>query len=87
VQRVLMPGTEFESWAVLVDARVSALPMVEPSCSAGSVSRKLSALTSFCGFHARRGVEGLLITMQPTAGHGPTAVVSAASAPCVQTLG
>ena len=137
VQRVLMPGTEFESWTVLGDdhmpvepierflsylasiekspntikayahdlkdwltyldrhgvdwraarledvagfvawlrmapqARdglVAMLPTVEPHCSASSVNRKLSALTSFCGFHARHGVElsGLLITMQPT---------------------
>ena len=137
VQRVLMPGTEFESWTVLGDdhmpvepierflsylasiekspntikayahdlkdwltyldrhgvdwraarledvagfvawlrmppqARnglVAVLPTVEPHCSASSVNRKLSALTSFCGFHARHGVElsGLLITMQPT---------------------
>ena len=136
VQRVLMPGTEFESWTVLGDdhmpvepierflsylasiekspntikayahdlkdwltyldrhgvdwraarledvagfvawlrmapqARdglVAMLPTVEPHCSASSVNRKLSALTSFCGFHARHGVElsGLLITMQP----------------------
>jgi integrase/recombinase XerD len=137
VQRVLMPGTEFESWTVLGDdhmpvepierflsylasiekspntikayahdlkdwltyldrhgvdwraarledvagfvawlrmapqARdglVAMLPTVAPHCSASSVNRKLSAVTSFCGFHARDGVElsGLLITMQPT---------------------
>src|SRR5258705_12064992 len=47
---------------------VAVLPTVEPQCPAGSVNRRLSALTSFCGFHARHGVElsGLLITMQPT---------------------
>ena len=137
VQRVLMPGTEFESWTVLGDdhmpvepierflsylasiekspntikayahdlkdwmtyldrhgvdwraarledvagfvawlrmppqARdglVAVLPTVEPHCSASSVNRKLSAVTSFCGFHARHGVElsALLITLQPT---------------------
>ena len=137
VQRVLMPGTEFESWTVLGDDQmpvepverflsylasiekspntikayahdlkdwltyldrhgvdwraarledvagfvawlrlppqardglVAVLPTVEPHCSASSVNRKLSALTSFCGFHARHGVDlsGLLITMQPT---------------------
>jgi len=108
VQRVVMPGTGFESWTVLGDdlipvepverflsylasiekspntikayahdlkdwltylnrhgldwraARledvaglVSVLPTVEAFCSASSVNRKLSALTSFCGFHAR----------------------------------
>jgi integrase/recombinase XerD len=44
---------------------------------AGSVNRKLSAVTSFCGFHARHGVElsGLLITMQPS-GRGRTAATS-----------
>ena len=136
VQRVLMPGTEFESWTVLGDdhipvepierflsylmsiekspntvkayahdlkdwltymdrhgvdwrsarledvagfvawlrmppqardGRVTVLPTVKPHCSARSVNRKLAALTSFCGFHARHGVElsALLITMQP----------------------
>ncbi|WP_433207097.1 site-specific integrase [Nocardia sp. CA-107356] len=42
---------------------VVVLPTVEPYCSAASVNRKLSALTSFCGFHARHGVElsGLLM--------------------------
>ena len=52
------------------DGLVSVLPTVEPFCSAGSVNRKLSAVTSFCGFHARHGVElsGLLITLQPTLG-------------------
>jgi site-specific recombinase XerD len=147
VQRVLMPGTDFESWTVLgedhmpvesverflsylasiekspntikayahdlkdwmtyldrhgVDwraarledvagfvawlrlppqarsGRVAVLPTVAPHCSAASVNRKLSAVTSFCGFHARHGVElsGLLITMQPVSGRGRAAATS-----------
>ena len=50
------------------DGRVAVLPTVAPCCSASSVNRIMAALTSFCGFHARHGVElsGLLITMQPT---------------------
>lgn len=54
---------------------VSVLPTVEPFCSASSVNRKLSALTSFCGFHTRHGVNlsGLLITMQPATGRGAAA--------------
>ena len=49
------------------DGLVAVLPTVAPHCSESSVNRKLSAVTSFCGFHARHGVElsGLLITMQP----------------------
>ena len=49
------------------DGLVAVLPTVAPHCSKSSVNRKLSAVTSFCGFHARHGVElsGLLITMQP----------------------
>ena len=60
------------------DGLVSVLPTVEPFCSASSVNRKLSALTSFCGFHARRGVNlsGLLITLQPTTGRGRAAATS-----------
>jgi integrase/recombinase XerD len=60
------------------DGLVAVLPAVEPHCSAGSVNRKLSALTSFCGFHARHGVElsGLLITLQPTTGRGRGAATS-----------
>ena len=52
------------------DGQVAVLPTVESHCSAGSVNRKLSALTSFCEFHARHGVSlaRLLTTMQP-AGH------------------
>ena len=60
------------------DGLVSVLPTVEPFCSASSVNRKLAALTSFCGFHARHGVNlsGLLITMQPTTGRGRAAATS-----------
>lgn len=49
------------------DGKVAVLPTVEHHCSAASVNRKLAALTSFCEFHARHGVElaGLLVTMQP----------------------
>lgn len=32
------------------------LPTVEHRCTGASVNRKLAALTSFCGFHARLGV-------------------------------
>jgi integrase/recombinase XerD len=47
---------------------VAVLPTVEHHCSEASVNRKLAALTSFCEFHARRGVDlaGLLTRMQPT---------------------
>jgi len=60
------------------DGRVAVLPTVEVHCSESSVNRKLSAVTSFCGFHARHGVElsGLLITMQPTSRHGRAEVTS-----------
>ena len=53
------------------------LPSVAHHCSASSVNRKLAALTSFCEFHARRGVQlaGLLVTMAP-AGKGSSAVTS-----------
>lgn len=49
------------------DGKVAVLPGVQNHCSAASVNRKLAALTSFCEFHARRGVKlaGLLTTMQP----------------------
>ena len=49
------------------DGKVAVLPTVERHCSAASVNRKLAALTSFCEFHARRGVPlaGLLAVMQP----------------------
>jgi len=39
------------------DGKVVVLPTVEHHCSAASVNRKLAALTSFCEFHARHGVE------------------------------
>jgi integrase/recombinase XerD len=60
------------------DGRVAVLPTVEAHCSESSVNRKLSAVTSFCGFHARHGVElsGLLITLQPTTGRGRGAATS-----------
>jgi integrase/recombinase XerD len=50
------------------------LPTVERHCSAASVNRKLAALTSFCEFHARHGVDlaGLLVRMQPV-GRGGSA--------------
>ena len=51
------------------------LPTVEHHCSAASVNRKLASLTSFCGFHARHGVEltGLLVIMQPAGRRGGSA--------------
>ena len=54
------------------DGTVAVLPTVAHHCSAASVNRKLAALTSFCGFHARHGVEltGLLVTMAPAGGRG-----------------
>jgi hypothetical protein len=53
------------------EGKVAVLPTVEHHCSAARVNRKLAALTSFCEFHARHGVElaGLLVTMRP-AGRG-----------------
>jgi len=49
------------------DGHVTVLPTVEHHCGGASVNRKLAALTSFCEFHARLGVQlsGLLVTMQP----------------------
>ena len=54
------------------DGNVVVLPTVENHCSAASVNRKLAALTSFCEFHARHGVQlaGLLTTMQPAGRRG-----------------
>lgn len=54
------------------DGRVVVLPTVAHHCSASSVNRKLAALTSFCEFHARHGVDlaGLLVRMQPAGGRG-----------------
>ncbi len=54
------------------DGRVVVLPTVRHHCSAASVNRKLAALTSFCEFHARHGVElaGLLVQMQPAGRRG-----------------
>ena len=55
------------------DGRVSVLPSVGHHCSAASVNRKLAALTSFCEFQARHGVDlgGLLVRMQPAGRRGP----------------
>jgi site-specific recombinase XerD len=49
------------------DGTVAVLPSVKHHCGAASVNRKLAALTSFCQFHARHGVElgGLLTVVQP----------------------
>src|SRR5271166_3610405 len=57
------------------DGKVVVLPTVEHHCSVASVNRKLAALTSFCGFHARHGVElaGLLVTLQPANRRGGAA--------------
>jgi integrase/recombinase XerD len=54
------------------DGRVAVLPTVAHHCSAASVNRKLAALTSFCEFHARHGVDlaGLLVRMQPAGRRG-----------------
>jgi integrase len=54
------------------DGKVAVLPTVEHHCSASSVNRKLAALTSFCEFHARHGVDlaGLLVRMQPAGRRG-----------------
>jgi len=45
---------------------------VDHHCAESSVNRKLAALTSFCEFHARHGVQlaGLLVTMQPAGRRG-----------------
>jgi integrase/recombinase XerD len=55
--------------------KVAMLPTVKHYCSASSVNRKLTALTSFCEFHARHGVAlaGLLVTMQPAGYRGSAA--------------
>ena len=60
------------------DGRVAVLPTVAPHCSAASVNRKLSAVTSFCEFHTRHGVElsALVITLQPATGRGRNAATS-----------
>ena len=54
------------------DGTVAVLPTAGSHCSAASVNRKLAALTSFCEFHARHGVElaGLLTAMQPAGRRG-----------------
>jgi hypothetical protein len=60
------------------DGKVAVLPTVERHCSAASVNRKLAALTSFCEFHARHGVElaGPLTTMQPAGRRGSGSATS-----------
>ena len=57
------------------DGQVSVLPAVEHHCSAASVNRKLAALTSFCGFHARLGVPlaSSLVLMTATGRRGLSA--------------
>jgi integrase/recombinase XerD len=58
--------------------KVAVLPTAGHHCSAASVNRKLAALTSFCEFHARHGMQlaGLLTTMQPAGRRGAAAVTS-----------
>ena len=60
------------------DGKVAALPTVDHYCSESSVNRKLAALTSFCEFHARNGVElaGLLVTTRPAGGRGGSAATA-----------
>jgi integrase/recombinase XerD len=60
------------------DGRVVVLPTVGAHCSESSVNRKLSAVTSFCGFHARHGVDlsGLLTAMQPVGKYDRAAATS-----------
>lgn len=61
----------FVAWLRLPPAgrggQVAVLPTVDHHCSASSVNRKLAALTSFCEFHVRHGVQlaGLLTTLAP----------------------
>lgn len=54
--------------------RVQALPTSVSHCAESSVNRKLAAVTSFCEFHARHGVElnGLLASMATTGRGGAT---------------
>lgn len=67
----------FVGWLWLSPAaragQVLVLPKAEHHCSVSSVNRKLAALSTFCGFHARHGVplSGLLVTLMP-AGRGGT---------------
>ena len=69
----------FVGWLRLPPAarggRVSVLPAVEHHCGAASVNRKLAALTSFCGFHARLGVPlpSSLVMMTAAGRHGSSA--------------
>jgi integrase/recombinase XerD len=52
---------------------VIVLPTADHHCGPASVNRKLAALTSFCEFHARHGINlgGLLTVMQPAGRGGP----------------
>ena len=53
------------------DGRVVALPSATPFCSAATINRKLSALSSFYEFHARHGVDlGELLTRWQPGGRG-----------------
>lgn len=62
---------EFVAWLRLPPAgrggKVALLPSAEHHCSTSTVNRKLSAISSFCVFHARHGVDlGDLVTeLQP----------------------
>lgn len=59
------------------DGQVSVLPTVEHHCSGASVNRKLAALTSFCGFHARLGVPlATSLVMMTAAGHRGSSATS-----------
>lgn len=65
----------FVTWLRLApaarDGRVVALPTATPFCSAATVNRKLSALSSFYEFHARHGVDlGELLTTWRPGGRG-----------------
>jgi len=66
----------FVAWLRLPPAaregKVAVLPTADHHCVESSVNRKLAALTSFCEFHARHGVQlaGLLVTMQPAGRRG-----------------
>src|SRR6266508_916682 len=54
------------------EGQVAVLAPVYHHCAESSVNRKLSAVSAFCGFHARRGVDlgALLVTMRPAGRRG-----------------
>lgn len=62
---------EFVAWLRLPPAgrggAVAMLPSSEHHCSAGTVNRKLSAVSGLCTFHARHGVDldDLVTELQP----------------------